>query len=194
MPGNDRNIYQTARLAAGFSQEQAAELLGASVESLRAYETGQRVPPAVRVAEMEAVYHAPGLRLQHAAATDELGIIPKAVRVRSLEQATLRLMRIVRDMLTHLQRLMEIAEDGVIDETEVDDFDRIEDFISAVVAACLEVQHCEKGAKKERPDVGASKRSSSPEMSKPENHCAAIISGFPRERKGIFAGGEVTSL
>ena len=40
MPGYSTNIYQMARLAAGLTQEKAAELLDASVESVKAYETG----------------------------------------------------------------------------------------------------------------------------------------------------------
>ena len=44
MPEECRNIYKNARRAAGFTQEAAAEQLGLSVESIRAYETGQRVP------------------------------------------------------------------------------------------------------------------------------------------------------
>lgn len=45
MPAEYRNIYKTARRAAGMTQEAAAERLGISVESVRAYETGQRIPP-----------------------------------------------------------------------------------------------------------------------------------------------------
>lgn len=45
MPEEYRNIYKSARKARGYTQESAAERLGISVESLRAYETGQRVPP-----------------------------------------------------------------------------------------------------------------------------------------------------
>ena len=42
MSGESRNIYQTARKAAGLTQEAAAEQLAVSVESLRAYENGYR--------------------------------------------------------------------------------------------------------------------------------------------------------
>ncbi len=40
-----QNIYKTTRRAAGLTQESAAEWIGVSVESLRAYETGRRIPP-----------------------------------------------------------------------------------------------------------------------------------------------------
>ena len=44
MPEESMNIYKTARRAAGITQEAAAEQLGISVESVRAYETGLRIP------------------------------------------------------------------------------------------------------------------------------------------------------
>lgn len=56
MQNGSSNIYQTARKAAGLTQEAAAERLALSVESLRAYETGQRIPGNDIVARMCAVY------------------------------------------------------------------------------------------------------------------------------------------
>ena len=44
MAHDARTIYQIARKTAGLTQEAAAERLALSVESLRAYETGQRIP------------------------------------------------------------------------------------------------------------------------------------------------------
>ena len=45
MPQDRRNIYKIAREARGLTQEAAAEKLGISDSSIRAYETGQRIPP-----------------------------------------------------------------------------------------------------------------------------------------------------
>lgn len=39
------NKYKTVRLCTGLTQESAAERIGVSVESIRAYETGRRIPP-----------------------------------------------------------------------------------------------------------------------------------------------------
>lgn len=41
------NKYKTVRLCTGLTQESAAERIGVSVESIRAYETGRRIPPPV---------------------------------------------------------------------------------------------------------------------------------------------------
>lgn len=39
------NKYKTVRLCTRLTQESAAERIGVSVESIRAYETGRRIPP-----------------------------------------------------------------------------------------------------------------------------------------------------
>lgn len=169
------NIYKSARACAGLTQERAAEVLNLSVESIKAYETGVRVPPASTVAAMAEVYRAPGLRLEHARATDELGLIPEDARPRSLEHVALRWPRLARILFQVLPRLQEIAEDGKVDADEAEDFDNIQAFIGGeVTAACLELQCCD-GAKRERPEAATSKRSGSKGFGTPENH-AFIIS------------------
>lgn len=65
MPEEYRNIYKNARRAAGYTQETAAEQLGLSVESVRAYETGQRIPPNDVVEQMVICYNAQRLAYQH---------------------------------------------------------------------------------------------------------------------------------
>lgn len=122
-----QNIYQSARMAAGLTQEKAAELLNISVESIRAYETDKRVPPNQIVSDMTDIYQTPHLALQH------LRMDPLArswlpdTQHRTLEQATIRLYRQIREFaLNHrTDELIDIAEDGVIDENERPKFDKI---------------------------------------------------------------------
>lgn len=45
MPEKYKNIYKAVRLCTNLTQEAAAERIGVSVESIRAYETGRRIPP-----------------------------------------------------------------------------------------------------------------------------------------------------
>lgn len=40
-----QNIYKTSRICTGLTQEAAAERIGVSVETIRAYESGRRIPP-----------------------------------------------------------------------------------------------------------------------------------------------------
>ena len=65
MPKDGGNIYQTARKAAGLTQEAAAERLAVSDTSIRAYESGERLPGDDIVARMCAVYNVQYLGLQH---------------------------------------------------------------------------------------------------------------------------------
>ena len=73
MPKEYRNIYKKARRAAGLTQEAAAERLGISVESVRAYETGQRIPPNDLVEDMADCYDYQRLAYQHLKATQCTG-------------------------------------------------------------------------------------------------------------------------
>ena len=111
-----RSIYSRARVYAGISQEAAAELLNLSVRALADYESGQRRPPAQTVDQMASLYAAPGLRLDHARETDELGMIPQSATACSIEQATLRIGKCLRRLRQNddAGRLIEIAEDGEV--------------------------------------------------------------------------------
>lgn len=55
MQDNCRNIYKTARLTAGLTQERWAETLNISVESVRLYERGLGLPSDEVVARMVEV-------------------------------------------------------------------------------------------------------------------------------------------
>ena len=70
------NIYQRGRKTTLLTQEEAAERLGISPETLKRYEGGRLTPPDETVARMCDVYGARWLALEHAKATDRLGILP----------------------------------------------------------------------------------------------------------------------
>lgn len=137
MAHDARNIYQIARKTAGLTQEAAAERLALSVESLRAYETGQRIPGNDVVSMMMSVYNAQYLGIQHVqAAGAPLPACVQDVQVgQSLETSTLRL----------VNRWLAIAEDGVIDEQERPQFDRIIGELSELVRATLALMYTEEG-------------------------------------------------
>ena len=155
------NLYQRARLSTGMSQERAAELLGLSPESLKQYEGGKTVPKTV--ARMVEVYSCPWLALEHAQATDRLGVLPE-VNVQSLPTAAITLINRVLDFAErHRDRqLLRIAEDGIIDEKERPDFDAICRDLDGIVGAALQVKYPSDAppkTKKERPEAATSERS-----------------------------------
>lgn len=167
------NMYQRARKVTLLTQEEAAERLGISPETLKRYEGGRLTPPDETVARMCSVYGVPWLALEHAKATDRLGILPP-VEPKPLPMATISLTNRLRDAADRLAGLLRIAEDGVIDDTERPEFDDIVEDLRETIAAAYQVIYAD-GAKKERPEAGTSKRSCS-QRKHPENHCNHSIS------------------
>lgn len=143
MPEEYRNIYKNARRAAGFTQESAAEQLGISVESVRAYETGQRIPPNDVVEQMVICYNAQRLAYQHLHETNVLmaRVVPHLEQRNLLEVAVRIYNRMNRFAAQNsVDRLMEIAEDGVIDEGERADFYAIMTDLREIVKSGLELE------------------------------------------------------
>ncbi len=140
MPEECRNIYKTCRKAAGFTQEAAAERLGISVESLRAYESGQRIPPNEVVELMVILYNAQHLAYQHLRETNAMyGRVVPEVPLCSVLEASARLTnRIYAFADSHAdRRLMRMAEDNVIDPVERPEFDAILEELQEIVEAAL---------------------------------------------------------
>ena len=142
MQGENRNIYQTARKAAGYTQEAAAELLALRVESIRAYETGIRVPGNETVERMVEVYNTQHLAYQHLKATNALmsRVVP-ALEERSLTEAAVRLVnRMNRMIRTDAgSRLLEITEDGEVTGDEVVDVKEIAADLHELIKAAMEM-------------------------------------------------------
>ena len=183
------NIYQRGRKTTLLTQEEAAERLHISPETLKRYEGGRLTPPDETVARMCEVYGVRWLALEHAKATDRLGILPE-LEPKPLPMATISLTNRLRDAADRLAGLLRIAEDGVIDDAERPEFDNIVQDLRETIAAAYQVIYAD-GAKKERPDVGASKRSVSQAV-RPENDCKNSIAysrgnASPVLKKGVYA-------
>lgn len=147
MPEEYRNIYKRARRARGYTQESAAERLGISVESLRAYETGQRVPPTEVVELMVICYDAQYLGVQHLRETNSMysRVVPEVPQVGVLEASARLTNRIYAFADSHAdRRLMRIAEDNVIDQHERGEFDDILEDLQEIVAAALALRYAQQ--------------------------------------------------
>ena len=134
-----RNIYQIAREATGFTQERASELLDISVESLRAYESGKRIPPDRVVLKMIEIYNATYLAYQHLKSSAEVGqkYLPD-ISIQSLPVSILKLQKEIKDFTDMEFKLIEIGADGVIDDSELKDWNMIikelDDIANAIMA------------------------------------------------------------
>lgn len=187
------SIYQRARKDACLTQEQAAELLSVSVETVKAWEQRQRVPRPEDVERMQATYGTPWLGLEYTRATcGGLGVLPE-LRLQGLPTAVLTLINRAMALADDYRRLMEIAEDGRIDEREAPEFERISENIQRVIAAGFEVLYAEAppGIKKGRPVAGTTERRV--QSLSAENDCKTIIANSCRIASPSFAGEGVTA-
>ena len=183
-----RDQIKKARLAAGLTQEQAAECCAVSIESWRAYEYGHRLPPPETVTIMAEELQAAWLALEYMKITGGvLGVIESEIPTQELSTAVITLINRVFAFADHHRdrQLLAIAEDGVISRDEEDTFAGIVHDLDQIIGAALAVKF---PIKKETAPTRA--RRSGSVLSK-ENDCKIII---PRTRTKSQAlpGGEVS--
>lgn len=141
MARHEGNIYKTARLKASLTQEQAAEELLLSVESISAYETGQRVPNPSIVLDMAAVYNAPELRSQHCAMSCPIGAIDRqCLDVAELDRVTLQLCSAWRHGDKMKDMLLDITEDGVIETDEMPQLSQVVAYLDGLAKTAAELK------------------------------------------------------
>lgn len=127
------------------SREKAAKVLGISPMSLNNYEMGVTVPPAKIITKMAEIYGTPELRYHYCRNICEMDSphIPDVdINLTSLdvERLTLRLLKSLKAVPGMKERLIDIAEDGVINEEEIASFNKILDELSDIVKHALELQ------------------------------------------------------
>lgn len=147
--GNE-NVYFVARKRAAmynerlYSREGAAELLGISVSTLADYELGNtKVVPVDKVVLMADLYNAPELKTGYCKHECPIcSYLPVATEAKGLEGITLRLMkRLDRDELNRIKKeLVDITEDGIIDETEKPELKKILAFLDEVAESISELK------------------------------------------------------
>ena len=138
-----RDQIKNARLAAGLTQERAAELCNVSIESWRAYEYGNRMPPAETVAVMAGKLGAPWLALEYwRDAGGALGVIESEIPTQGLSTAVITLINRVFAFADHHRdrQLLQIAEDGVVDREEEPLFASISEELDDIIGAALAVK------------------------------------------------------
>lgn len=150
------NLYQASREHACLTQETAAELLGICVESLRAYELGKRRPSDDMVLRMQYAYHDRWLGYYHLKASPLAATLPD-LQQRSLQETAMRIFRLVQRFVRNgrTEQLLEIAEDGVIDDSEKPLFHEIMAELREIIAELLAIE-IEKAPNSGRTLSGAS--------------------------------------
>ena len=150
MSGSGGKIYQSARTAAGMTQEYAAELLDISVSSLADYEAGNRLPPDHVVNKMILTYGIVSLGAQHLRNKSELGrqVVPE-LRDCSLLEAAARMILCTGKLKENgvAERLLTIAMDNTVDPTELEDYEHLMESVRELVQVAMELQQAGEAAK-----------------------------------------------
>lgn len=144
-----KNIYQTARNIAGYTQQQAAELLHISIRSLADYESGKTVPPDNIVCSMMNTYSTPWLGYQYLQTSNEVGQIAlPSLKVTDIAKAVLKLQKEMNDVKNINSEMIDIACDGIIHDHEVERWEVVKKEVREVISASLTVMYATSGHKK----------------------------------------------
>ena len=143
MPDKDKTIYKICREQAGYTQEQAAELLHISVRMLCRYESGEAVVPNDLVAGMVTLYNDTYVAVAHVLNSfpSTVHIIP-ALEPCDIQTGSLRVFNRMEAFLRKRpdHKLLRIAEDGIIDETGRQELDEILDDLEDLVKVFTEIR------------------------------------------------------
>lgn len=132
------NLSRIGRARAGMSQEQWAEACGVSVRSIGDYEAGVKIPSAATVVKMAETAQLPVLCYWHMRqALDYAGAMLPPVEQLSLTHSVVVLIHELRKLERRnvVDRLLDMAEDGVIDEHERTDFDGVIELLRDLIQA-----------------------------------------------------------
>jgi Helix-turn-helix. len=120
------NIYLLSRLAAGISRQDAIDLLHVDYESLGNYERGKTIPPDETVIAMAGAYNDPILKLEHLFEKNPIGrSLGWKIDRTELSQCTLGFLGRLNEVAAERDDLIDIVSDGMIDDTEQNEFDEI---------------------------------------------------------------------
>jgi len=131
------NIYREVRDSLGLTREQASELLEtiepAKIERI---ESEKQLPSPEDVMIMAEKYREPNIRNYYCANQCPMGqhFVPK-IKFNDLEKTVLKLVASLNAMNAKKDKLIEIAEDGVISENEMMDFISIQKDLEKVSLA-----------------------------------------------------------
>lgn len=144
-----RNIYQSARITAGLTQERWSEVLGISAGAVRQYESGEILPSDEVVIRMAEVTGQHIICYWHLIQKSRVAaqILPDLER-KDLPEAVLQLLVQVTEFQEHgLRELTRIAADGKVSAEERQDFDmalaQLGDLISS--AFCIKYANVKEG-------------------------------------------------
>lgn len=139
------NVYQAARLAKGLTQERGAVLLGVSVDSLKAYESGKTKLKFETVRRMAMIYDAQYLFAEYANQNEVVKeILPKITTNEAFTKVALKLIGSLKQIAPGVDEFIITVSDGEIDETEKEFVEKFFGKIFEATADALAVKFAKK--------------------------------------------------
>jgi transcriptional regulator with XRE-family HTH domain len=140
-----RNIYQTGRENAGLTQEAVAELLDISVESVRAYESGLRVPKNKLVENMAITFRTEWLLIEHLLSDEVAGKhLPRPMIEFTLSQAALWFLKELESSRTQTTKLISLTCANELEGEQQAEFESLMQELFSLAAAVLTLRFCDK--------------------------------------------------
>ena len=142
------NIYARCRHRQGLSQEAWAERLELSVDSVKRYETGERIPSNATVVRMVNESGYEPLAMQHLIETSRtLDVLPDVKADIPLPMAAIRLINRVLAFADGRRdkQLLQIAEDGIVSEEERPVYNAILEELQEIISAAYQVRYADDG-------------------------------------------------
>ncbi|MFZ7120723.1 MAG: helix-turn-helix domain-containing protein [Eubacteriaceae bacterium] len=138
------NIYRTTRKHAGFTMEQASELLFIGVRSLADYEAGRTIPGDDVVCKMIEVYGSTKLAYLHLKYSTTVGMkyLPD-IMIDDLPLSIVRFQKEYNDVTSVIDDMFQVVSDGKIDDEEVSKWKKVSKEISDIASAAMSLMFVE---------------------------------------------------
>lgn len=136
MKENFLNIYQAARIHAGFTQETASELLHLSTRTLSDYENGKYKVPDEMVVSMTEKYNAPWLPLMHLK-NIAIGVDLDDVCFKELSGSTIGFQSSLSNIQDILRNLIDVVSDDEISTDEIPTVNKIQEKLFHLLISTL---------------------------------------------------------
>ena len=107
------------------SREGAADMMAINRGRLYQIESDVAIPHPEEVRMMAHLYHAPELCNHFCRHCCPLGRDVPEVRTSNIDSIVLNVVRVLKDVYVTRDKLLDITEDGIIDDSEKDDLNRI---------------------------------------------------------------------
>ncbi len=135
-----RSIYQIARVNAGFTQEEAANMLYIGTRTLSGYEACDPIPNGDIVHGMVDLYKAKWLGYEHLRMSTKIGktCLPK-INYQDLAKSVLVLQKETSEVDEVKPCMIKIACDGKVDEHEAERWDEVTKEVFEMAGAALSV-------------------------------------------------------